>query len=474
MNIMEYAVNPLAFLADLRLPVSGAPRFGDVWAPFQVAAFQALAPTLVAVSRGEKPPTSRFWMERTKGASKDSDLAACVLWLLAFARRPVLIQVAADDADQAAEIRKAAEAFVRVNEWLKSRIDCQAWKIVCGTTGSTCEIITSDATSSHGSRPDVVILNELSHVGSRDFAETVFDNLTKMTLGVGMVATNAGVIGSWQWDWREIARLSGRWWFQQVNEPALWLDAAAVEEAQRRNPPARFRRLFLGQWVTETEGDAIPEHQIQRALTLSGPLSADGEWFYGAGFDLGLRGDPAALVVVRARPGSKIQVASVQVWRPSEQAGGEVDVDQTIRPAILEAYRQYSFARLFVDPWQSIDLCQRLNRMGLPVTERPSSAPNKREEATALLECFAQHKIEVYPDADLVRDLRAASIRESSGLSGMRVEFPRNEYGHGDAGTALLLVLPAALATANSPPPSPDDDYVDFEPASPMFRFAMM
>ena len=127
----EYAGSPLAFLEDLIIPgVHGAVRFGDAWADFQSDEFKKLAPALLAVASGKKPPIGRYWWERTKGASKDSDLACCLLWLLAFTRRPLSCQVGAADQDQAAELRKAAADVLRLNPWLSQRISVQNWRII--------------------------------------------------------------------------------------------------------------------------------------------------------------------------------------------------------------------------------------------------------------------------------------------------------------------------------------------------------
>ena len=200
-DIRKFAADPLAFIQSLCLPGSGA-RFGDAMAPFQLAWFQSVVPSLLAVATGQKPPTGRFWTERTKGGSKDTDCAACILWLLAFSSRPLLIQVGADDADQASEIRKVCEGLLQANPWLDGRVSIIKWSVQCEATHCACDILTSDASSSHGARPDVLVLNELSHIGSRDFAETLMDNLTKMPNGLGIIATNAGFTGTWQAEWR--------------------------------------------------------------------------------------------------------------------------------------------------------------------------------------------------------------------------------------------------------------------------------
>src|SRR6185503_3267656 len=104
----------------------------------------------LAVARGHKPSVGRFWWEATKGASKDSDLACCLLWLLAFTARPLLCQVGAADADQAGELRKAAKDVLRLNPWLTTRVEILNWRIVCDATGASCEIIAADVAGFHG------------------------------------------------------------------------------------------------------------------------------------------------------------------------------------------------------------------------------------------------------------------------------------------------------------------------------------
>src|SRR4051794_4385151 len=104
--IQRYASDPLAFAADLCVPLGGGMgRLGDAWADFQQRDFAALAPSLLAVARGEVAPIRRYWIERTKGASKDSDVTIAILWLLLFAPRAVRVQVGAYDAQQASEIK---------------------------------------------------------------------------------------------------------------------------------------------------------------------------------------------------------------------------------------------------------------------------------------------------------------------------------------------------------------------------------
>ena len=95
-TLQRMATDPVIFQAELVIPSTFGPkRFADVMADFQQQRFSFINPALIAVTLGKKPPTGRHWWEATKGASKDSDLAVCLLWLLAFTRRPLSCQVGA-------------------------------------------------------------------------------------------------------------------------------------------------------------------------------------------------------------------------------------------------------------------------------------------------------------------------------------------------------------------------------------------
>src|SRR3972149_11158288 len=99
--------DPMLFIRGLKIPSAHGPvRFQSCATQFQLDCFAALAPSLIAVRNGTMPGRRRFWIERTKKAGKDSDLAACLLWLIAFPTRPLYCQVGAADQDQAAIVKR--------------------------------------------------------------------------------------------------------------------------------------------------------------------------------------------------------------------------------------------------------------------------------------------------------------------------------------------------------------------------------
>ncbi len=458
-DLQRYATDPMSFFADLILPVSGHPRLGDVMADFQREAFAALSPTLLAITTGRTPPIDKFWLERTKGASKDGDIAACLLWLLAFSPRPIECRAGASDFDQVNELRKSLRGLLRVNDWLTGRIVVQNTRIINTITESSLDFLTSDATGSHGSRPDVTVLNELSHGVDLEFASTLCDDADKLANSVVIMATNAGHIDTWQHKWRESIRQQAETdphvFFQRVDQPAPWISTAKLASAKSRNSDSRFRRLWGGVWTTGG-GDAIDERDIERAITLPGPiLEREANYIYGAGLDLGVRRDRCGLAVVGLIPGlGKVRVCNTRSWEPN---GGDIDL-RAVRAEILALHETYHFEMVAYDPFQAHLLSQDLAAEGVRMVEMQFTGGNLSTMARDLLTVFRDSKIELYDDEQLLGDLKTLSISERPGGFGYKLTAPSNAAGHADTAIALACILPAALKAAMEIPRNESTD----------------
>jgi hypothetical protein len=458
MDLTRIANDPTAYRAALTIPAARGPaKLSDVTAEYQAGDFATMDQAFLALAEGRKPEPGRIWLERTKGASKDTDLAVMLLWLLAFSPRPLACQVGAADLDQADELRKAAKGILRLNTWLSAFVDVQSWSLVNERTDSRCDIIAADVAGSHGARPDLLILNELSHVAKQEFAENLMDNAAKVPHGVVCIATNAGFVPSWQWNWRENARTSPRWFFSAYDRPAPWLELAEIEEARRRNHPIRFARLWQGVWVRGT-GDALSADDIQAAITLplptltppstampadlyrqlAGEPQTDFETVFYAGLDLGISRDHAALVIGGLRRG-RVRLASVQSWAPPY--GGKIDLAM-VQDAVLAAHQHFCLFRCFFDPHQAELMAQNLLREGVPMEAVPFTVPSLQDMATALLERFTSRQVDLFPDEGLIADLHALRLIDRG--TSFRLDAPRNSAGHGDRGTAFVLMLLAA------------------------------
>lgn len=468
-NLQTYANDFMAFAADLHVPLGAASgRLGDNWFELQQRCFEKLAPALMAVSRGSVSPIRRHWWERTKGGSKDSDCAVAMLWLLAFAPRAIRIQVGAYDRDQASELRLIIKAILSIdaplNRLLGEVIEVQQYRIVAhagkpGRTESICEILTSDAFGSHGSRPDVVIANELSHVGSEGFMSTLFDNADKVPHAVVIVATNAGEVGSWQEQWRDIAASSPeRWHFSVLNEPAPWISEADLAESRKRNPPHRYARLWKGVW-SSGEGDGLSHDDIEACTTLKRRPAIRSDRIYAGALDLGIRNDHSALVILAVDPvGQTIELANCISWRP-EDFGGTVDLME-VEDTVLQAHQMYGLVSLKFDPWQCHLMAQRLASEGVPCSEVPFTPANRNWMARAMLKVFTERLISLYHDGDLARDLMRIRFKET-GL-GLKLDAVKDADGHADRAIALAMILPAALNESLNYVPDEGQDEVLF------------
>ncbi len=162
------------------------------------------------------------------------------------------------------------------------------------------------------------------------------------------------------------------------------------------------------------------------------PCYRDGYAFIAA-LDLGIRHDHSALVVVAAKPGSdKCQVASCQSWKPG--ADGRVNL-MSIEGAVLEVWRRYRPIEIRFDPWQAALMAQRLEKQGVNMREIPFVPENLNAFAKSLLEGFRNHRVELFPDPELIRDLERLSIVERNW--GYKLESTSDKEGHSDRRNCL-------------------------------------
>lgn len=459
-NLQAFATDPAAFQAELIIPAAHGPqRFGDCAAEFQRERFAGINPALLGIANGTKPDIGRHWWEATKGASKDSDLAVCLLWLLAFTKRKLACQIGAADQDQADEMRKAAKDILALNPWLDSRIRVTASKIICEATNSVAQILAADTTGSHGARPDVLICNELSHIAKQEFAENLLDNAAKVPHGLVVIATNAGFEGTWQQDWRKIAETSDRWLMNVRDTPSPWLDDAEIEEAQRRNSRARYLRLWHGVWSSGL-GDAIDEELIEFAFShgLKPMTGREPGYKFVGGIDLGVKRDASAFICLAVGKDNtpyrgKIRLAHHRVWIPSP--GNKVDLREVQRH-INECDLKFRFEAIGFDPWNSELLATNLEAVKKARSDKkfghgdeafmrevPPTGANLRDMCTLMIESFNDRRFRFYKCDQLRADLRKLQIEEKQ--YGSRLVSPRdnNTKGtpHGDLASALAIAL---------------------------------
>lgn len=442
----EYADSPMAFWEDIEVDCGRVAPFGQLMADFQRDWLSRLARSALALSRGEMPEFPRVLLEMTKGIGKDLYISLLILWLLAFSRVSRRIQLAAVDAEQADEMRLWARDTLRHNPLLAGRVEIQSDRLLCRATSSQADILAADVAGSHGSRPDLCVINEFSHVTKWEYVQNLLDNASKRPHGMVIIAGNAGMIDSEAWKLREMARelsleSSPRWLHLRYAQPAPWLDPREIAEAKRRNSLSRYNRLWWGIW--STGGDALDGDDINAAIrTDLAPMQGhqNGYGFVGA-LDLSVKQDHSAFVVLANHPlTQRIRLASCQNWKPETQ--GKVDL-MAVEEAVFAAWRRFNLSVVAYDPYQCELMAQRLTRRGVRMAEYPFTPKNLDRMATVLLDVFRSRRIDLYPDQQLITDLGRLSVQERA--YGQRLVAPRDEHGHADRAVALSIGLPFAM-----------------------------
>jgi len=477
LDLRALQASPARFRDALLIDADGEPRrFGPTLDPWQAKDFAALDAGWKRVAGQKADGPLRAYLERPRGHSKTSDLAVMATWALFASRRKLSGYGAAADLDQAKLLHGAIDRIVRLNPWLTAILEVQRSTIVNSRTGSTLEILTSDAPTSYGLTPDFLVIDELTHWTKRDLWDSLISSAAKRAACMLVIIANAGYGDSWQWETREAIRENPSWYFSRIDGPrASWITADRLEEQKRLLPRIAYERLWLNRW-TSGSGDALDPRDIESALSLRGP-SGDPEpgWMYFAGLDLGLSRDKAALAIVGrhlghseevakptpsipiaqkalieaglieqpeqeaeyiVHPGTgRLRLAQLQVWTPPTH--GKVDIEQ-IEETIVKLDSRFHL-QIGADPWQAAYLIERLRKRNVLIVPVDFTGSNLKSMASSTLEAFRERNIELFPEPQLVGDLRALRVEERS--YGFRLVSPRGPNGHGDSATALAIAL---------------------------------
>ena len=439
MILSELQQSPLAFRKALLIDSDQGPApLASVAAPFQVTDFAALDDGWRRAVFGASITAKyqRAWIERGRGGSKTSDEAVMAAWALFASRRQLCLIAAAADEDQARLLRNALGRLCYLNPWLGSLLEVRALSVVNKHTGSTLEIISSDAPTSFGLLTDAVIIDELTCHRNRDLFDSLFSSVAKRNTAVLVLLMNAGVQQSFQWELREAIRNDPATWYFNTVGPPPWVSESMLAQQQKLLPNASYRRIWLSEWVSGG-GDALTEADINHAFSSGiGPMERpESEWDFVAGLDLGILRNWTSLVILginRGRFGfGKIRCAAIRTWKPT--AGAKVNV-ANVEGTILEMHQRFRLRQINIDPWEARALGQRLSATGpaaadkyltkhhgqttelakkMRVVEVPPTAQNLQRIATAVIETFQDHRIELFDHVDLRRDLNRLMVEEA-------------------------------------------------------------
>ncbi len=287
--------------------------------PDTLSGRSALTPSPSPWGRGEPDaPIRRAYIERPRGHSKTTDMAAQIVWILLAARTAVTGVAAAADREQAALLLAAIKRLAALNPTISHDLAFVEGAVRNSRTGSRLDLISSDVGSSYGILPDFVICDELSHWPGPELWYSLLSSAAKKPDCVLAVLTNAGVGRGWQWEVREQASQSPHWYFSSLDGPhAPWITRQSLDEQQALLPPAVYERLWLNRWQhSDGEFVSLAEAEVCLDPTLTRVDHGSPQHQYIAAIDYAEKHDYAVGVIVH-REGDRTIVDRMDVVRPS-------------------------------------------------------------------------------------------------------------------------------------------------------------
>ena len=404
----------------------------------------------VAVIEGERPYN---FLTRSRGSSKTGDLAAVALAMSLAAEQPERLYWLASDADQGSLAVDAIAGYVSRTPGLADQVEIQARRVNVPRTGTRLDVVPADAPGAWGLTPWVVFCDELAnwHDGpaARRLWEAASSAVAKRDDARLVVLTTASTPDHFARKVLDHAHSSELWRVHEVRGPAPWADPERIAEQKARLPDAVFRQLFLNEW-TAAAGSFLDPAVVDAAFTLDGPAMdrEDGVGEYVAALDLGSVSDRTALAIGHRAGTEQVRLARLATWQGTRARPVEF---AEVEEFTLAAFQRFRF-RLRLDPWQGLDLAQRLRAQGIPVEEFNFSQGSKQRLAQSLLHSLNAGHLALYEAEGLRDELKALRLKQSA--SGAW-SFDHARGGHDDRATVIALMTVTALERLSVPTGAP-------------------
>ncbi|WP_437187809.1 terminase large subunit domain-containing protein [Planctomicrobium sp. SH668] len=397
-----------------------------------------------------RPKERRAYLERGRGHSKTTDIAAGVVWAILSSKSLLWGYAAASSEKQAGLIMKAIQMICKLNPWINDRIFVYENHIKNPLTGSTCEVVAANPKTTFGETPNFIICDELTHWGSEEVWSTLYSGIVKVPDSLMIVISNAGYGKgrSWHWILREKLRVDPAWYFRSLDGiQASWLTKEDLEEQLRILGTLEYRRLFLNKWLTDST-DGIPYHQIEACTVLAGPASGrEHGWDYViAGLDIGITRDRASLVFLGVSLARyKIGLMGHFTFDPREYPNGEVAISDIENTFWREFNRFGGVDALYADSYQAISTMQRMTAEGVRCFAVQFSGKQAILMAKRFVDGFRLGIYELYYDEVLESDILEIEVGFKELTRTYSLSAERTERGHADSAIALGIGTMGAM-----------------------------
>ena len=377
-----------------------------------------------------KMPFTELCYSAGKKSGKTA-LAAMIVIYTAVYLSPLRgeIYLLANDLEQSqSRVFKSVAAILAASPLLRSSASIRQNKIIFKATGTTITALPNDYRGFAGANPVLNVFDEscyyVSEASQRLWAESVPSPARKISFRLSV--STAGFEGEPS-PLREIydrAMTYGTevapelrtdrnllcFWSNRTGL-APWQSQAWTDEMARTLRPAQYQRLIENRWTASattfvelSDWDACVDPDVR-------PLSSDKRLRVWAGLDLGLRHDATALVVVSI---DKDRVVLVDHRTFVPRKGETLDIEATAEQALRDLARRFDLNAVAYDPWQAIDLGQRLKRAHINMVEVTQTATNQGPMANQLIDLIKQRRLSMYAASDLRLAVSKTVIIESS------------------------------------------------------------
>lgn len=393
-------------------------RLGDVMDAWQREDFLAL----------DDPEHRHAYLERPRGHSKTGDAGSeAMVELFTGAPGRQLYAVAGDE-DQATILFDDVAGKIRRNPALLKKVKIGTSRITVKATGSRLDVLSSDAPTAYGVRPDWLCLDELAEWRKRDLWDSLWSATGKRPdCRVIVISTAGWDRTSIAWEVRQIASTEADWLLSSRGQCATWIKASWLDQQQRTLPAHVFARLHLNQWV-EGVGAFLTMAEVD---AIFGPMPpATG--LRALGLDLGLTKDRSVLAEVVGGPDGMLGVEKFTTWIPP--SGGKVDLQDV--EAVVKAEARGRLP-VILDPFQAALLAQRLRSQGLAVQEFTFTSASRSALFGKLLDLIRRGKLRSVPNEEFRRELLGLEVTQTA--AGWRADHRPGR--HDDHVVAVALAV---------------------------------
>jgi len=219
------------------------------------------------------------------------------------------------------------------------------------------------------------------------------------------------------------------------------LSPVFLEAEQARDPEvfkSEYEALFVGSGGAFLDPDRVADAVVDRD-----EIAPDQARSWVAGLDPAFSSDPfgLALVGVDLHDRGRLVLGRVQAWKPSRGDGsfeGRRAREDRVLGEVAEVCRRFG-ARVITDQYAAPSVVARLQQAGLSVRTVPMTASSKTDVFLELRARLNAGSLELYPDTQLLAELRRLRVRYTAGASA--VVNPRVGASHGDLAQALALAV---------------------------------